>query len=70
MNNDIKCCEYEGCNKRLKISDFPCKCEKIFCKMHRLPEQHLCQYDYKENDTKNKKIENMKCVSNKIQKIN
>ena len=47
MNNDIinrNCCAFENCNRKLKLIDFACKCEKIFCKIHRLPENHNCVY--------------------------
>lgn len=61
-------CNFEHCNRKIKLTDFPCKCDKIFCKIHRLPETHNCVYNYKENDVK-KKVENMKCISEKINKI-
>ena len=61
-------CNFENCNRKIKLTDFPCKCDKIFCKIHRLPEYHNCVYNYKENDVE-KKIENMKCISEKINKI-
>ena len=41
------------CKKKLKISDFPCRCEKTYCNKHRLPEYHNCIVNYKEID-KNK----------------
>ena len=66
-DNNVKC-SYPDCNKKIKLTDFPCKCDKIFCKIHRLPEDHNCVYNYKENDVE-KKVENMKCISDKINKI-
>lgn len=41
-----RCC-MEGCKKKLVITDFPCKCEKIHCALHRASELHHCAYDYK-----------------------
>jgi len=35
-------CSLEGCNKKLKISDMPCKCKFIYCSKHRLQHQHNC----------------------------
>ena len=35
------------CQRKLKITDFACKCDKIFCKFHKFPEQHDCTFDYK-----------------------
>ena len=66
---NTNCCAFENCNRKLKLTDLGCKCEKRFCKIHRLPEDHNCVYDYKENNNKQKKIEAMKCVSDKIDKI-
>ena len=40
-------CNFDGCNKKLKITDIECKCKKIFCKIHKYPEDHYCLYDYK-----------------------
>lgn len=67
-NNSIKknICNFTSCNKKLKLSDYPCKCEKLFCKYHRDPKQHNCEYDFKENHLKNEKIENMKCIKDKV----
>ena len=28
-------CAYEHCNKKLKLTDWPCKCQLIFCDIHR-----------------------------------
>lgn len=41
-----RCC-MEGCKKKLVMTDFPCKCEKIHCALHRASELHHCAYDYK-----------------------
>jgi hypothetical protein len=40
-----QCC-LQGCKKKLKLSDTPCRCELRFCKAHRLPENHNCTYDF------------------------
>jgi len=45
-------CAFENCNKKLKITDYPCKCGIIYCKFHRDPLIHNCSYDYKENTLK------------------
>ena len=41
-NNEKKC------NKKLKLTDHPCRCGYIYCSKHRLPEQHNCSINYKE----------------------
>ena len=58
-------CPHIDCNKKLKITDWPCKCRKIYCFKHREPELHNCVYDFKKKD--NKLIENMKCISIKLE---
>lgn len=69
INKDSSLCQYSDCTKRIKITDFACKCKKIYCKIHKFPENHDCKYDYREIGLKMKKIEDMKCDSNKIQKL-
>ncbi len=68
-NNEY--CNYKDCNKKLKLIDFNfiCKCNNNYCKIHRLPENHDCTYDYKEINKKEKIIESMLCKSVKIDKI-
>ena len=34
--------------KKIKITDFPCKCKQYYCKNHKFPNLHNCNYDYKE----------------------
>jgi len=63
-------CAFENCNKKLKLTDYPCKCGIIYCKFHRDPLIHNCSYDYKENSLKQNKIDNLLCKANKIEKIN
>ena len=69
IDKDPSLCQYADCRKRIKITDFACKCEKLYCKMHKSPENHECTYDYREIGLKTKKIGEMKCVSNKMQKL-
>jgi len=40
------------CKKKLKLTDLSCRCEKKFCAIHRMPENHACEYDYKTNGKK------------------
>lgn len=37
------------CKKKLNIimASIKCKCNNIFCKKHRHPENHQCTYNYK-----------------------
>ena len=44
-----------SCNKKMSPSESSvgyCKCEKTFCLLHRLPEQHNCLYDHKADGRK------------------
>ncbi|CAN1258678.1 Zinc finger A20 and AN1 domain-containing stress-associated protein 1 [Linum perenne] len=36
------------CNKRVGFTGFKCKCGSTFCGTHRYPENHDCDYDFKE----------------------
>ena len=62
-------CPFITCNKKLRISDLECRCGKIFCSQHKFPEDHKCEHDYKDRSKRDKSIEEMKCKSNKVQKI-
>lgn len=47
-----RCC-FDGCKKKLALSDFPCKCGKIHCTSHRPAELHNCSFDFKSNHKEN-----------------
>jgi hypothetical protein len=40
-------CSHVDCNKKLKLTDMACRCEKTFCGLHRHAETHNCTFDYK-----------------------
>lgn len=65
-------CNHIGCKKKLKSVELlfaKCKCEKYFCSKHRLPELHDCRYDHKNVD-KDSVIKELRCVADKIERIN
>jgi len=68
-NENNKKCSHPECNKKIKLTDYPCKCGKYFCKLHIFSKDHLCNYDYKENKNKKIKIEQMKCKAKKIEQF-
>lgn len=40
------------CKSKLELAQRAigrCKCDNVFCSLHRLPEQHSCQFDHKED---------------------
>ena len=45
-----RCCHSE-CKKKLTLTDMPCRCLQRFCSKHRLPEQHVCCYNFKPENT-------------------
>lgn len=61
-NNMNKC---KACNKSLKLIDITlgkCKCKNVYCKKHKMPEDHKCSYNYKDHEreilgNKMKKVE-------------
>lgn len=36
------------CAKRLGLLGLECRCGKLLCTAHRQPEEHCCQFDYRE----------------------
>lgn len=40
-------CHHSACQKKLSLTDYPCKCGIIFCPKHRYAEEHDCTHDYK-----------------------
>ena len=69
---NTKKCNHITCNKKLTIVDkqLSCKCKKFFCISHRMPEQHNCEFSFKDDDNIIcEKIENNKCIADKLIKI-
>ena len=60
-------CNCIGCKKKLKLVDLEikCKCGKSFCKLHKDPTLHKCEYNYKTID-QTKLINEMKCDNKKL----
>jgi hypothetical protein len=52
VKKPTRCC-FDGCKKKLALSDFPCKCGKIHCTSHRPAELHSCSFDFKANHKEN-----------------
>ena len=62
-------CAFESCKKKIKMTDTQCRCEQIFCPLHRLPESHNCTFDYKNLGKNILKKTLEKVVNDKINKI-
>ena len=37
----------KSCNKKVGLTGFECKCGNMFCGMHRYPEKHACNVNFK-----------------------
>lgn len=64
-----KICNDINCKKKIPIVYWKCKCERIFCKQHRIFGGHNCTFDYKwfNNPAKaQQQIDAMKAVADKI----
>jgi len=56
------------CNKKLNpLYSIQCRCHNYYCKKHRLPEDHNCQFDYTNKDELSKNLKG--CIGTKIDKI-
>lgn len=43
-------CNHNKCKKKILQTDAiigQCKCDNVYCIVHRLPENHQCQFDWK-----------------------
>jgi len=62
-----KVCSHKECKRKIKAIDSImciCRCEKIFCKKHRLPESHNCEYKFIIN--KEEFIKANRCIASKV----
>lgn len=69
MSNLNKKSRCKKCLKKNTIMEFKCKCNNIYCSIHRYPEEHDCSYDYKQNEKRKIVEENKKIKRFKIDKI-
>jgi AN1-like Zinc finger len=46
-------CQFESCKKKLPLTAFSCRCNKMFCAVHRPSETHKCSFNYFEENQKN-----------------
>ncbi|KAK6936356.1 Zinc finger, AN1-type [Dillenia turbinata] len=67
VNSKAKKNRCMGCNKRVGLTGFQCRCGGVFCGLHRYPEEHSCGFDHKANARKNLKIEDLACKGDKLQ---
>lgn len=64
-----------SCKARLELAFIEigrCKCGYTFCELHRLPEQHACSYDHKENgrqEARDKMVSPKKHVGTSLKRL-
>ena len=64
-------CDFNDCKKKLSITQLiacKCKCSNQYCILHRLPEQHNCNYNFKKIDI-DEFIKQNKCSADKLIRI-
>ena len=68
MDAKNRMCEFVDCKKKMSLTDYhrPCKCNKRFCDIHRLYENHNCEYNFKTINNDLAAIDRMKCVKAKV----
>ena len=68
-----RCC-HEGCNKKLSLVDKTmgeCKCNNLYCQIHRDSSKHKCTYDWHSNKKAELAVQlnSNKCVASKLTSI-
>jgi len=63
-------CAGPECRKKLNITNsFSCRCDRLFCALHRHPEAHTCTFDYKTEGRKLLETNNPMITVPKLPKI-
>jgi len=57
------------CKKKVGLTGFTCRCDGLFCSIHRYSDKHDCSYDYKELGAEEIRKNNPVIVSQKVNKI-
>ncbi|KAG8198956.1 hypothetical protein JTE90_001756 [Oedothorax gibbosus] len=57
------------CNKKLGLTATPCRCEGIFCAIHRYDREHNCTFDYKGVGAEEIRKNNPKIIGERVRKI-
>ena len=68
-NNELNKNRCAKCNKKLKLTDTPCKCGQCFCNEHRYSDRHDCKFDYKKLGKDLLEKNNPTVVSSKVDKL-
>ena len=57
------------CPKKAGLLGYNCKCGYVFCKSHRLPEEHDCDFDFVTAEKEKLKKNNPVVAGSKLEKI-
>lgn len=57
------------CPKKVSLMGYTCKCGLTFCKSHRLPEEHDCEFDFRQAAKEKLAKENPNITAAKLAKI-
>lgn len=57
------------CNKKVGLLGFKCQCESTFCRNHRLPEAHICDFDFGKAGKERLAKENVQVKADKIERL-
>lgn len=58
-----------SCNKKVGLLGFKCRCDYVFCSMHRYSDKHACPFDYKAMARANLQKANPVIKGAKVEKI-
>lgn len=58
-----------NCSKKAGMMAYKCKCEYTFCKKHRLPESHSCEFDFVNEGKRVLAKANPNCMTDKIERL-
>jgi len=58
-----------SCNKKVGLLGFKCRCDYVFCSMHRYSDKHSCSFDYKAMARANLQKANPVVKGSKVEKI-
>ena len=62
-----KRCSHQECKKKLKITDYACKCGNIYCSSHR--HNHKCTFDFQKEAREKLTKQNPLVIPSKIQVV-
>lgn len=57
------------CKKKVGLTGFPCRCNGLFCSVHRYSNEHNCTFDYKQLGAQEIRKNNPLVVGEKVKKI-